>query len=103
MKSITVTQLRWGVEDAEHAPHFFSKTAMRFFGDTLRNYGVCSTRIVTNFDADHNYAEGAGVEMDVWELYRKKPVKFGLQKSRYFDKVTFEPRHGKEVCHESNP
>lgn len=52
--------------------HFFDYQAMRFFGDTMKNYGVLS------------YDE------KTWMLYRKKPVKGGLQSSAYFDKVTFK-------------
>lgn len=56
---------------ADTAPYFFVAKTMKFFGDTMRNYGV----------------RDAG---DSWELYRKKPVKHGLNKSMYFDKVTFK-------------
>ncbi len=52
-------------------PYFFTRKTMKFFGDTMGNYGVRS----------------AG---DNWELYRKRPVKHGLKSSTYFDKVTFE-------------
>ena len=44
---------------------------MRFFGDTMANYGV----------------RDAG---DSWELHRKRPVKYGLQASHFFNKLTFE-------------
>lgn len=54
--------------------HFFDRKTMQFFGDTMRNYGV--TR----------HASGC------WELYRKRPVKYGLQSSAYFDPETFEQR-----------
>jgi len=53
---------------------FFTRESMRFFGDTMRNYGVRQ--------ADNT-----------WELYRKKPVKHGLQKSAFFDMKTFERIH----------
>lgn len=50
---------------------FFSRGTMRFFGDTMKNYGVRS------------------YDDNTWELYRKRPVKHGLQDSAYFDKRTF--------------
>jgi len=52
-------------------PYFFSRSTMKFFGDTMKNYGVRSTG-------------------DNWELYRKRPVKHGLNSSAYFDKTTFK-------------
>jgi hypothetical protein len=51
---------------------------MKFFGDTMKNYGVRST-IIDN--------------VPYWELYRKRPVKYGLQKSHYFRKDNFENIH----------
>ena len=68
---MTVSELKYAVEQAETAPYFFTRKAMKFFGDTIRNYGVRS------------YGE-------YWELYRKRPVKYGLDKSHYFHKVTFK-------------
>ena len=57
----------------EHFPEsfFFSKKAMQFFGDTMKNYGVRS------------------FNENTWELWRKNPVKYGETKSAYFNKVTF--------------
>ncbi len=66
---MTPAELKYLTRDAE--PYFFTHNTMRFFGDTMRNYGVRS----------------AG---DNWELYRKRPVKHGLIKSAYFNKETFE-------------
>lgn len=51
--------------------YFFNRTSMRFFGDTMANYGVRSSG-------------------DNWELYRKRPVMHGLRDSAYFNKVTFD-------------
>jgi hypothetical protein len=55
---------------------FFCKENMKFAGDTMQNYGVRHAGI------------NNGVEC--WELYRKRPVKHGVQTSAYFDKQTFE-------------
>ena len=67
---MTVTELKQHVEQGSNS-YFFSRDTMRFFGDTMRNYGVRS---------------GAGV----WELFRRQPVKHGLQDSAYFNKYTFD-------------
>ena len=67
---MTPTQLKRHVEKAGHESYFFSRETMKFFGDTMKNYGV----------------RDAG---NCWELYRKKPVKYGLTKSAYFTKGTF--------------
>ena len=53
--------------------HFFDRDTMRFFGDTMSNYGVITHE-------------------DCYELRRKRPVKHGLQATVYFDKETFEIR-----------
>lgn len=52
--------------------HFFDRETMRFFGDTMKNYGLRSYNEKT------------------WELYRRKPVKHGLDASAFFDKDTFK-------------
>ncbi len=62
---------------------FFTRDSMRFFGDTMANYGVRSATVDTWTQA--------GVEC--WELYRRRPVKHGLQSSAYFSKADFERVH----------
>lgn len=64
-------------------PLFFSRDTMKFFGDTMKNYGVCSGKI------DTLNVKGA----DVWVLYRKNPVKYGINSSSYFNKKTFKREH----------
>jgi len=51
--------------------HFFSPATMRFFGDTMKNYGVKTT--------------GHFIE-----LHRKSPVKNGLYNSAFFTKNDFK-------------
>lgn len=68
---MTPSKLKYEVEKAGYDKYFFARSTMRFFGDTMRNYGV----------------RDAG---DCWELWRKRPVKHGLNGSAYFDKVTFK-------------
>lgn len=62
--------------------HFFNRKTMKFFGDRMSNYGVTGATI--NTDTEQN--------VEVWELYRKQPVKYGLNKSAYFDKKTYKQR-----------
>lgn len=68
--------------------HFFERSSMKFFGDTMANYGVRSTVILSNYDSEGNY-HAEGVKREVWELYRKRAVTHGLKNSSYFDKVTY--------------
>ena len=70
---MTPSELKYQSRDA--TPHFFNRSAMKFFGDTMKNYGVRSNAI-------------DGIE--VWELYRKRPVMHGLQNSHYFRKDNFK-------------
>lgn len=77
------SELKANVEKTN--PHFFTHKTMKFFGDTMRNYGVRSATINT-------YSE-TGVE--VWELYRIHAVKHGLKTSTYFRKDNFERCHAK--------
>jgi hypothetical protein len=68
---MTPSELKRNVEQSELGEFFFTRKTMGFFGDTMANYGV----------------RDAG---DSWELHRKKPVKYGLQSSHFFKKLTFE-------------
>lgn len=70
--------------------HFFTRKTMRFFGDTMHNYGIKDGgTIETHWDeSGNNYSETPRT-IEIWELYRKRPVKYGLQSSAYFDKQTF--------------
>lgn len=76
---MTPSDLKYHVELAGHEPHFFTRATMRFFGDTMHNYGVRARTITTNMNETRA----------VWELYRKRPVKHGLRSSAYFDAETF--------------
>ena len=72
---MNASELRAKIEATNQEPYFFTRETMRFFGDTMKNFGVRrSTR--------------GGVP--VWELYRKRPVKHGLQGSFYFDQSSFK-------------
>ena len=75
---MTVTELK--ILTKETSPYFFTPKTMRFFGDTVKNYGVRQCKIDTYNEKD----------VSVWELYRKRPVKHGMQSSAYFRAGTFE-------------
>jgi len=70
-KTITQYELKRLVENSGNERYFFTRKTMRFFGDTMRNYGV---------------RDGG----NVWILYRRKAVKHGLKESAYFDKTTLK-------------
>lgn len=78
--SMTASELKYCVEEAGHDSHFFTRQTMKFFGDTMRNYGVRGPVTVEQYD---------GAKRSVYELYRRRPVKHGLQSSAYFDAETF--------------
>ena len=79
----TASDLRAFVEDRGTDSHFFDRKTMRFFGDTMRNYGVIKVTIRVSYDRDGNYVQG-GQEIEAWELFRRRPVKHGVSKSAYF-------------------
>lgn len=71
--SFTKTDLKYNVENI--GSNFFSRDTMKFFGDTMANYGMYKDTV-------------NGIA--VYALYRKRPVKHGLQGITYFNAVTFE-------------
>ena len=72
---MTPSDLKYRVTKANPGSYFFSRDTMKFFGDTMRNYGVRTDEVRS---------------IECWELYRKRPVKNNLQSSVYFDKITFK-------------
>lgn len=70
---MTPSELKYHTQETN--PHFFTRSTMRFFGDTMKNFGVRGS--IVN-------------DVEVWELYRKRPVMHGLQNSHYFRKDNFE-------------
>ena len=76
---MNASELKYQVENHGHDRYFFTRDTMKFFGDTMRNYGVRKTIIKTY----------SGNMVDVWELYRKRPVKFNNKSSAYFNCETF--------------
>jgi len=89
---MTSSELKCRVESAGHERYFFTRKTMKFFGDSMRNYGVRNTYVVSHYDTDGNYIE-QGIRRQVWELWRKHPVKHGMNSSAYFDPFTFRRVH----------
>ena len=84
---MTPYELKDKVESTRSTSKFFCRENMKFAGDTMRNYGVGRATIQTWTDPE---------PIEVWELYRKKPVKCGLMNSAYFRKETFEQTFSKQ-------
>ena len=86
---MNASQLKYEVESRGTEQHFFDRSTMKFFGDTMRNYGVRKATVIAYRDREGNYYN-EGIEREAWELYRRRPVKHGLRSSAYFDPETFE-------------
>ncbi|CAB4222635.1 hypothetical protein UFOVP1655_159 [uncultured Caudovirales phage] len=63
--------------------YFFNRENMKFFGDSMANFGV-RKRVICN---------NRGVEVECWELWRKRAVKHGLQSSHYWAVDNFRAVH----------
>ena len=72
---MTPSELKANILKHDPTSHYFDQKTMKFFGDTMRNYGVRKTEI-----------EGVAV----WELYRKRPVKHNQQRSAFFRATDFQ-------------
>jgi hypothetical protein len=77
----TASDLKYHVEQSGNEPHFFTRETMKFFGDTMRNYGVRQPVEVETISGD---------KVKAFELVRRRPVKHGLQSSSWFNAETFE-------------
>lgn len=86
-QDMNASELKAKVESAGHEPYFFSRKTMKAFGDSMRNYGVRSAVIVSEYDSAGNYV--GAVSIEVWELYRKRPVNGGSSGPAYFSKEHF--------------
>lgn len=83
MKVKTASDLKYMHELNHPKSYFFDRKSMRFFGDTMNNYGIKRTTAKTR----------DGETVAVIELRRKRPVKHGLQSSAFFDVETFQRLH----------
>jgi len=77
---MTPSELKYNV--TKTGSHFFDESSMQFFGDTMHNYGVRAQPL--------SIIDDNGVTHSVWELYRKRPVKHGLNNPTYFLIDTFK-------------
>lgn len=80
MKIKNASDLKYAVEQAGNSPYFFSRQSMRFFGDSMSNYGFRKAREIQTYSGP----------VLAYELTRKRPVKNGLDSSAFFDAVSFE-------------
>ena len=91
---MNASELKYSVEQSGNEKHFFDRQTMRFFGDSMRNYGVRSAKVlVMDYAQEHKpFIEGKpqAIEIEVWELYRRRAVKHGLRDSAYFNKQTLQ-------------
>lgn len=71
----TASDLKWHMEQSGNEPHFFTRATMRFFGDRMSNYGVRRCYVRTYSDPE---------PVPCFELYRRRPVKHGLDTSAFF-------------------
>lgn len=76
------SELKYKVESVGKESCFFTRETMRFFGDRMSNYGARGPLVIQTYTGPAT----------VYELYRRHPVKHGLQSSAYFDAETFEQR-----------
>jgi len=76
---MTKSELRQRVIDT--GSHFFDRSTMRFFGDTMANYS-CGKNPIEVKDRQGNTRK-------VYALWRKRTVKDGLGDTAYFDAETF--------------
>jgi hypothetical protein len=92
---MTASELKYHVENEGSNPHFFTRKTMQFFGDRMANYGVRSATVRTD-EWIGNEHTGRVIEVECWELYRRRPVKHGLMSSTYFSKATYKRVYPKE-------
>jgi hypothetical protein len=82
---MTVSELKYRYKENNPDGHFFDYKTMRFFGDTMHNFGVYGTEIWDPSVKEH---------IDVWVLYRRGPVNGGLHGvCAYFSKADFHEVH----------
>lgn len=83
---MTPSELKYNVLKNNPESHFFDSDAMRFYGDTMRNYGV--KLVLVELDDAFN-EDGTRTRAKAYELYRKRPVKDGVRRSIFFSPDDF--------------
>lgn len=92
---MTPSELKHAIESRGTESHFFDRRTMRFFGDSMRNYGVRAVTVRAWGDTvDPVTGRYELITVEAWELYRRRPVKHGNAKSHFFRRDTFEQCHG---------
>lgn len=81
---MTPSELKALHEQHNPSSSFFSRDSMRFHGDTMQNYGVCAAML---------HSDDGRAPVQAWELFRRRPVKFGQHSSAFFDAMTFKRIH----------
>lgn len=80
---MTKTELKQNVTAT--GSHYFDRGTMQFFGDTMANYRVPSVPVLVT--------TSSGDDTPCYALERIRPVKHGLQTTKYFDADTFKVLH----------
>jgi hypothetical protein len=84
----TVYDLKRAVDETGN--NYFKRSGMKFFGDTMKNYGLRTVE----------FKDNRGQPRKAYELYRRKPVHRGIETSVYFDMDSFKrvfPKRGERV------
>ena len=88
---MTPSKLKYNVQ--ETGSHFFDRKTLKFFGDTMTNYGCFSQTVTVKVWNNNGYKDNLTEKKKVWCLWRKLPVKHNNRKTAYFDQETFEQIH----------
>jgi hypothetical protein len=67
---MTASELKSLYERNNPEGHYFERSTMRFFGDTMRNYYVVDAGEVETYGSDE--------KIPAWALCRRRPVKGGF-------------------------
>ena len=89
----TASDLKFEIERLHPDSKFFARENMKFFGDSMQNYGVRQPRKIVDIMGDERIA---------YELYRKQPVKHGLSESHFFDAETLSKVHTPVKYHKTS-
>jgi hypothetical protein len=88
---MTASKLKYLYEKNNPDGHFFDRNTMSFFGDTMRNFGVADGGKMRTM------TDNGIVEIEVWDLYRKKPVHGMHGHLAYFRKDNGQEVFGRRV------
>ena len=87
--ALNPSQLRYEVEQHHPESYFFDRKNMRFFGDTMRNFGCYQDTIRASYSIDGEW-EPEGIDRDVYVLYRKNAKRNQNKVAGYFCCITFK-------------